>query len=576
VPSSPLLHTIQELTAIARVRGDEHEAEVLERASTLVANLSIASEQDLGPLLAREHHGIAADAAVEARLRQMHTEGSWVVLEWAIADLPADLRWLFETKAISLHQLADLHVWSGATSIADLADLVRNGAISRLPGFDAEVEHAIGKALPTLRDSRKRMALGRAWSIADPVLTLLRGLPSVTWAEPAGSIRRGQETVGDIELVAASDAPDAVFDAVLAGTDGARRLHRSADRLYVFGEGAQIGIRCAPPERAGATLLHLTGSHAHVDELHARARKRGWHLNPQGLDRGAGAPPLGRTEEEIYEALNLQWVPAEVRNGQDELRRAEAGTIPTLLRRSDIKGDLHMHTTYSDGRDSTEAMVAACLELGYEYMAITDHSAGSSATRNLTVDGITRQADEIATLKERHPQITILHGCEVDILPDGTLDFPDRLLEQFDVVLASLHDRADHEPVQLLRRYLAAMRHPLVNVITHPTNRFVPGRPGYDLDYMALFAAAVETGTVMEIDGGPSHLDLDGALAHQAVLAGAMLVVDSDSHRDDVLGRQMEFGVKTARRGWVEPRHVLNTRPLGQLQRFLSEKRARG
>jgi DNA polymerase (family 10) len=233
-----------------------------------------------------------------------------------------------------------------------------------------------------------------------------------------------------------------------------------------------------------------------------------------------------------------------------------------------------MHSTWSDGRDSIEAMVSTCRALGYEYMAMTDHSQTSAASRNLTIDGIKRQAEEIAQLRERYPDITILHGCEVDILPDGKLDFPDRILERFDIVLASLHERAGHGPDQLMKRYQAAMRHPLVSIITHPTNRIVPTRPGYDLDYERLFEMAVETQTVVEVDGSPAHLDLDGALARRAVAAGADLVIDSDCHRAELLERQMRLGIATARRGWVEPRHVINTRPLAEVRAIIARKRA--
>ncbi len=258
----------------------------------------------------------------------------------------------------------------------------------------------------------------------------------------------------------------------------------------------------------------------------------------------------------------------------EEIRAAETGTLRPLITRADIRGDLHLHTDYSDGRDGIEAMVQGCVALGYEYLAITDHSQRSSAIRSLTIDAVRRQAEEIAALRERYPQITILHGCEVDIMPDERLDFSDRVLERFDIVLASLHDRADQDPDLLMRRYLAAMRHPLVTLITHPSNRLVPGRAGYDLDYDQFFAAAVETGTMVEVDGGPSHLDLDGALARRAVLAGAMLVVDSDSHRAEALARQMEFGVKTARRGWVEARQVMNTRSIGDIRALIAGKRS--
>jgi DNA polymerase (family 10) len=247
--------------------------------------------------------------------------------------------------------------------------------------------------------------------------------------------------------------------------------------------------------------------------------------------------------------------------------------LPALVRREDIRGDLHLHSMWSDGRDSIAAMVETCRALGYQYMAITDHSPHSAASRNLTSDGVNKQAEEIVALREQHPDIAILHGCEVDIMADGRLDFPDRMLERFDIVLASLHERAGHGPEQLMTRYLSAMQHPLVTMITHPTNRLVPHRAGYELDYDRLFAAAVETKTVVEIDGSPAHLDLDGALARRAVAAGATLAIDSDCHRAEMLDRQMRLGIITARRGWVEPRHVLNTRPIDEVRAVIAAKR---
>ena len=232
-----------------------------------------------------------------------------------------------------------------------------------------------------------------------------------------------------------------------------------------------------------------------------------------------------------------------------------------------------MHTSWSDGRDTVEAMIAECHRLGYEYLAITDHSQSAGTSRTLTADGLKHQADEIAAMRERFPSMAIFHGCEVDIMPDGRLDFPDRVLEKFDIVLASLHDSAGHDPERLERRYVSAMKHPLVTLITHPTNRVLPHRPGYRLDYERLFATAVETGTFMEIDGSPSHLDMDGALARRALAAGVTVTIDSDSHRVEMLGRQMELGVATARRGWVEPKHVVNTRPAAELRALIKSKR---
>jgi DNA polymerase (family 10) len=234
-----------------------------------------------------------------------------------------------------------------------------------------------------------------------------------------------------------------------------------------------------------------------------------------------------------------------------------------------------MHTTYSDGADALEAMVAQCCALGYEYIAITDHSERAGASRTLSRDDLARQRDEIAQARERYPQIAILHGAEVDIMPDGRLDFPDAVLEPLDLVLASLHDAAGQDGETLTRRCIRAIRHPLVTIITHPGNRVVGRRGIYPLDYDAVYAAAAETGTALEVDGAPSHLDLDGEHARAAIAAGVTLTIDSDCHRVRALDLQMQLGIGTARRGWVEPRHVLNTRPLADVRAFVAAKRAR-
>jgi DNA polymerase (family 10) len=568
---SPLQRTLLQLASLAMMRGDQTEESLYTRAAAVAGALKIESDADVGPLFETPQPDI--DPLVLKRLRQMYEAGGWVLVESAVADLPSDLRWLYESGAVTLEQLAALHHSLGATSAVDFAAAVHDQRIRALPGFDADVEAAIGRALPTLRANVSRVPLGRAVAIAEPILDRLRGVAGVEWAAPAGSLRRGQDMVGDIELVAATDRPADAIAAVLSAEASPRVLHQSERRLYLFTDRVQIGIRLPPPATAGAELLHLTGSHGHLDALRAHAASLGWRLAADGLWSPDGTCRTSTTEESIYEALGLPFIPPEIRESQDELEQARAGTLPVLVARGDIRGDLHMHSLWSDGRDPIEAMVDACHELGYEYLAITDHSPHSAAARNLTIDGVEEQADEIAALRERYPDLAILHGCEVDILPDGRLDFPDKILERFDIVLASLHERAGHSPDQLLQRYVAAMRHPLVTMLTHPTNRVLPHRRGYDLDYDRLFALAVEHRTAVEIDGAPGHLDLDGALARRAVAAGATVVIDSDCHRAELLGRQMQLGLLTARRGWVEPRHVLNTRPLAEVRAFIAAKR---
>ena len=380
--------------------------------------------------------------------------------------------------------------------------------------------------------------------------------------------------VGDIEIVAAADQPRDVIEEALRVVEAPRCLHRSERRLYLLDERVQVGLRVPEPANAGATLLYLTGSVRHFDALRARAAATGWLLTPGGLYTSDGTLRPAASEDEIYAAIGLQPVPPEIRNGDDEIAAAARGELPALVSVQDIRGDLHMHSTYSDGRDSIEAMVQECRTLGYQYLAITDHSPHSAATRTLTVEGVGKQAEDIQQLRERYPDITILHGCEVDILPDGRLDFPDKVLERFDLALASLHEGMGHSPDQLMKRYASAMKHPLVTMITHPTNRLVPHRPGYDLDYDRLFAMAVETRTLVEVDGAPAHLDMDGELARRAVAAGLTIAISSDSHRATLLRRQMQLGVLTARRGWVEPRHVVNTRSIEDVRTILAAKRA--
>lgn len=536
-----------------------------------VRSHGIDSDANLGDLL--DQPPADADADVLQRLRYMYESAAWVLMESAIADLPADLRWLFESGAVTVEQLATIHEALRVTSAGDLAAAVADHAIRDLEGLDGSIEDAIASALPGLRRAVSRIALGRAVTLAAPILDELRSTPGVIWASAGGSLRRGQDTIGDIEIVAATATPADAIAELLRLPGIVRHLHRSDRRLCLLIERVQVGVRLPDPAHAGATLLQVTGSAAHLAALRAHAKTTNWRLTMDGLRSADGAPGPAATEEEIYTALDLPFIPPEIRNGEEEIHAAKNGALPTLLSRADIHGDLHMHTDFSDGRDTVEAMVQACRGLGYKYIAITDHSPHSAASRNLSAGSIARQAEEIARLREQYPDITILHGCEVDILPDGRLDFPDRILEPLDIVLASLHERAGQSGEHLLRRYSAAMKHPLVTLITHPTNRLVPHRAGYDLDYDALFAMAVETRTIVEIDGSPAHLDLDGALSRQAIAAGVMMAVNSDCHRADLLDMQMELGVTTARRGWVERRHVVNTRSIDEIRAVIAAKR---
>ena len=420
-------------------------------------------------------------------------------------------------------------------------------------------------------DRQPRLTLGRALSTLDAFVDAL-GLDRTTFV-PAGSVRRFEPTIGDLTLLAVAADPTPIFDAVAAIIPPQDIRQRSARTLSVVYHREPIHILAIEPALAAVTLVVRTGSQAHLKQLHDRALNRGFSLDPDGLHRRSdGAVIPCDTEADVYAALDLPYVPPELRHGLDELEpNGLAGHALVTL--DDIRGDLHCHTIWSDGRDTTEAIVRTARRLGYEYVAITDHSQSARASRVLTLERLRQQKIDIRQVRERFPDITILHGTEVDILPDGRLDFPDDVLADMDIVLASLHDSDGQPPARLMDRYLAAMRHPLVNLITHPANR-VPGQSeGYDLDFDRLFEAAADTGTAVEIDGAPGHLDLDGHLARRAIAAGATVCVDSDGHFAERLGRQMRMGVGTARRGGVEARHVLNTRSLAEVQSFIARKR---
>ena len=365
-----------------------------------------------------------------------------------------------------------------------------------------------------------------------------------------------------------------VFDALAVLSGRATVLSRSAARIAVVTERGPIEVFISTPDQAGAALAWHTGADAHVQRLAARARSRGLVFD-QGMLTDAGRDVPCSTEDDLYRHLGLPYVAPELREGGDEIEAAEQDRLPQLLTPLHIRGDLHTHSRWSDGRDSVEQMAAAARQLGYQYFAVTDHSERSAASRTLARDEVGRQAEEIAAAREHVPGIELLHGVEVDIMPDGSLDFDDELLAAFDIVLASLHNDAGQDGPQLLDRYLRAVVHPLVNVITHPSNRTPGGYAGYDFDYDRLFDAAATTGTALEVDGSPGHLDLDGDLARRAIDLGATLVVDSDAHRSDFLAFQMQLGVGTARRGWVEPRHVLNTQGIAAVRAFVKAKRDR-
>ncbi len=556
-----LSSTLETLADFADIRGSIADGDDLRRAASALARLtpaeSAALERRAGRDRLANEPGISP--GVQARLHEVALGGYDLAIMAARSSLPLLHRRLLELGVLTSREALSLVQQLGIVTLLDLQLALDDGRLKQVA--DKGLDERLRPAAAALDIEGRRLTLGRAADITEQVLAAVaRCCPAIDLLTAAGDVRRFESLVSAIVIVGRATDPAAAIDAVsqMPGVDDVR--HRGSRRAIVAMQQVEVDIRVAAPDDYGTVLFNATGSRAHLRAVHDRRHQR---------------PRLSPGEEALYAHAGLPFIAPELRENAGEIEAAAAGTLPVLVQREHIRGDLHMHTVYSDGADSLEAMVAECSALGYEYIAITDHSERAGASRTLSRGDLDRQRDHIAAVRERYPRMTILHGVEVDIMPDGRLDFEDAVLERLDIVLASLHDSAQQDGKRLTARCIRAIRHPLVTIITHPANRLVGRRSGYPLDYDAVYAAAVESGTALEVDGAPSHLDLDGEHARRAIAAGVTLTIDSDCHRARSLQRQMAFGIGTARRGWVEPAHVLNTRPIAEVRAFIAAKRRR-
>ena len=443
--------------------------------------------------------------------------------------------------------------------------------------LDRHLDDALVDALAQLTapdDDLHLVPLGRAWMQAHQArreLAHAAGAPDA-W-HVVGGLRRIDPLSPDVALLAVTATPDAWVRRAGDALAPESLVVAGAHGLAIAAEPEPIVVHAVSPDAVPTSLAWYTGPRPHVRALRARAEAAGLTFTRDALLDGQTAISLV-DEPALYVRLGLPYIPVELRGRPDVLDQALAGRLPTLVEIGDIQGDLHMHTVYSDGRDSVIAMVQASRALGYRYVAITDHSPTARASRVLSLARLEDQAAEIAEVRAAVPDVTILHGIECDILEDGSVDLPDAVLERLDIVLASMHESHGHSPERLLQRYERVMAHPLVNVITHPANRSPGRQAGYDLAFERLFEEAARTGTAVEIDGAPGHLDLDAPLAEQAALLGAPILIDSDCHMADRLGRQMRFGVGLARRAGLTRAQVLNTRDVSVIRAFVAGKRA--
>jgi DNA polymerase (family X) len=465
----------------------------------------------------------------------------------------------------------------GICTIDELRGACAAQRLREVRGFGPKFEEAVLAALAAGADGspRTRLLLSRALGIAEGILAALRDHPAAARVELAGSARRSAETCKDLDVVAAAREPRALIEAFLALPQLAEgSASGEAGARGVTHQGLAVELRVVAPEAFGSLLQHLTGAKRHNEELRADAVRRGLHVSEYGIeDDATGERTPFATEEEVYERLGLPWIPPELREGRGELAAARAGTLPRLVAERDLRGELHCHTTASDGRNTIEQMALAARERGYEYIAITDHSATHGFGNDVSPDELRAQIDRVRAANEEVEGVRILAGSEVNILPDGSLDYDDELLAQLDWIVASVHTSFRIGEREMTQRIVAAMEHPLVDAIGHPTGRLIDRREPYAVDVEALVEAAVRTGTFLEINGNPDRRDLSEVGARLAIEAGATLVVDSDAHGVETL-RNVRYGVATARRAWVTPDRVANTRPWAELDRL--RKRGRG
>lgn len=512
--------------------------------------------------------------AIAEKIDEIFRTGRLEYLERLEAEYPRQLVELLRVPDLGPRRVRTLYEQLGITTVEELEKAAREGRLRNLPGFGPKVEENILKSLETVRRQKDRVLLSAAWEQAHALLEALRATAgsALVRAEMAGSLRRRRATIGDIDLLAASQEPDQVIAAFCRLPQVAEVLLAGSTKASVrLHTGQQADLRVVEPRRWGTALQYFTGSKAHNIHLRELALEKGFSLSEYSLKREDGTEILCAEEEEVYERLGLPWIPPELREDTGEIEAALANELPDLVRLEDIRGDLHMHTTWSDGRLSVEEMVQAARARGYEYIVITDHSSGLGIVGGLDVERLQKQRAEILTVNAKYDDITVLQGAEVEIRADGSLAYPDEVLALLDVVIASLHTGLRQPREQVTKRLLAAIHNPHVHIIGHPTGRLLLKREGADLDMDAILKAAAETGTALEINASPERLDLDPVYVRQALELGCLLVVNTDAHHADDLDN-MRYGVWQARRGWAEAEDILNTRPLDALLEYFQSR----
>lgn len=527
--------------------------------------------------------------AISEKIAELLETGSIVFYEELAAQIPLGVVEMMEVPDVGPKTARRLWQELDIVGIEGLKAAAEEGRIRGLKGFGAKREEKILKGIELLAKRQEgRMPIGRARPLAlDLIAELRERAPagSIDQIEAVGSLRRWRETIGDLDLLVASDQPDAVMDAF-------RTLPQSVDVLLsgerktsiALPSGLQVDLRVFERKEWGAALIYFTGGQKHNIELRERALRQGWSLNEYRLaaenhpDFPDGEERFFETEEALYHFLGLDWIPPELREAQGEIEAAAAHKLPNLIQIDQIRGELHGHTDWSDGAATLRQMAETARSRGYAYWNVSDHSVGLGVTAGLDADRLRAQAEEIAALNREYAEqeydFRLLRGIEVEVLSDGRLGLPDDVLAELDVVVASIHSGLRQDRETLTQRYLSAVRNPHVDILGHPSGRLIGRRPPAEFDMDAVLQACAETGTAVEINAHPSRLDLSGVHARRALELGCKIVINCDAHALDGMDI-LEYGIATARRGWLRSEDVINTRPRDEMLTMLKDGRTR-
>ncbi|HEU5427401.1 MAG TPA: DNA polymerase/3'-5' exonuclease PolX [Actinocrinis sp.] len=552
--------------------GDLFKIRAYERAARAVAGY----RGDVGSLDAKSLQklpGIGRSIA-EKIVEFCHT-GTIQALEEQRAEIPAGVRQMVDIPTLGPKKALALHRELGVASIEELVDAIQAGRLDGLRGFGPKTGENILRGVALLQQSEGRVQLDVAAAVAERILGELSAVVGCERCTYAGSLRRFRETVGDIDILAASSDPVPIMRALTKLPDAAEVIARGEKKTSIrTASGLQVDLRVIPPQLWGAALQYFTGSKAHNVRVREIAVRAGFKLSEYGLfEAESGKLIVSETEEELYPRLGMAWVPPPLREDRGEIEAARDGTLPDLVTEADIRGDLHTHTNLTDGVSSLEDMVRAAAARGYSYYAITDH-APNLVMQRMTDEKILAQRGQVRQLDSKYRRMTLLHGAELNIDPDGEVDWPEDFLAGFDVCVASVHSHFNLSRAQMTRRLVRACENPQVNVIGHPTTRMLGHRAGVDADWDEVFRAAARTGTALEVNGLPDRIDLRDEDILAARRFGVKFAIDSDAHSTANLGL-IRYGVGTAQRGWLTRADVINTWPLRDLRTFLRKESGR-